>query len=73
MLEFHHPTDMIKLLDLEIPETGVTLQQLLLDCSTTLKYQVRTGKNIKYILQFLYYSKFYIKDVKICVFKVSCP
>ena len=44
VLEFHHPNEMIKLLDLEIPDTGVTLQQLLLDCSTTLKYQVKTGK-----------------------------
>ncbi|KAJ8687253.1 hypothetical protein QAD02_023047, partial [Eretmocerus hayati] len=43
VLDFHHPDEMIRLLDLEIPDTGVTLQQLLLDCSTTLKYQVRTG------------------------------
>lgn len=45
ILDFHHPSEMMQLLDLEIPETGVTLQQLLLDCSTTLKYQVKTGKN----------------------------
>lgn len=44
ILEFHHPDEMLHLLDLEIPETGVTLQQLLHDCSTTLKYQVKTGK-----------------------------
>ncbi|XP_015596614.1 glutamate decarboxylase isoform X1 [Cephus cinctus] len=43
VLEFHHPADMSRLLDLEIPDSGVTLQQLLLDCSTTLKYQVKTG------------------------------
>lgn len=46
ILDFHHPADMMRLLDLEIPDTGLTLQQLLLDCSTTLKYQVKTGKNI---------------------------
>ena len=44
VLEFHHPSEMVKLLDLEIPEAGVTLQQLLIDCSTTLKYQVKTGE-----------------------------
>nr|CAD7462806.1 unnamed protein product [Timema tahoe] len=43
VLEFHHPADMWKLLDLEIPERGLTLQQLIDDCSKTLKYQVRTG------------------------------
>ena len=44
ILDFHHPSEMQQLLDLEIPDTGVTLQQLLIDCSTTLKYQVKTGK-----------------------------
>ncbi|XP_033207838.1 glutamate decarboxylase isoform X2 [Belonocnema kinseyi] len=43
VLDFHHPAEMIQLLDLEIPDSGVTLQQLLIDCSTTLKYQVKTG------------------------------
>nr|CAD7585515.1 unnamed protein product [Timema genevievae] len=43
VLEFHHPADMWKLLDLEIPERGLTLQQLIDDCSKTLRYQVRTG------------------------------
>lgn len=46
ILDFHHPADMMRLLDLEIPDTGLTLQQLLLDCSTTLKYQVKTGEII---------------------------
>lgn len=46
ILDFHHPADMMRLLDLEVPDTGLTLQQLLLDCSTTLKYQVKTGKII---------------------------
>lgn len=44
ILDFHHPSDMMRLLDLEIPDSGVTLQQLLVDCSTTLKYQVKTGE-----------------------------
>ncbi|CAD7082451.1 unnamed protein product [Hermetia illucens] len=43
VLEFHHPEDMKKLLDLDLPHRGVTLQQLVEDCATTLKYQVKTG------------------------------
>ncbi|XP_018567199.1 glutamate decarboxylase [Anoplophora glabripennis] len=43
ILDFHHPEDMIKLLDLRVPEQGVSLQQLIHDCATTLKYQVKTG------------------------------
>lgn len=44
ILDFHHPEDMIKLLDLTVPEKGVPLQQLIHDCATTLRYQVKTGK-----------------------------
>lgn len=47
ILDFHHPADMQKMLDLEIPNKGVTLQQLVNDCHTTLKYQVKTGKSFK--------------------------
>ncbi|CAH1163816.1 unnamed protein product [Phaedon cochleariae] len=43
ILDFHHPEDMIKLLDLKVPQQGVSLQQLVHDCATTLKYQVKTG------------------------------
>ncbi|XP_059613482.1 glutamate decarboxylase [Phlebotomus argentipes] len=43
VLDFHHPEEMKKLLQLEIPENPVCLQQLLADCATTLKYQVKTG------------------------------
>lgn len=44
ILEFHHPEDMKKLLDLELPDSALPLQQLIQDCAKTLKYQVRTGK-----------------------------
>jgi glutamate decarboxylase len=44
ILEFHHPEDMKKLLDLEIADQPVPLQQLIVDCATTLKYQVKTGE-----------------------------
>lgn len=44
VLDFHHPEKMKNLLDLDVPDQGVTLQQLVKDCAITLKYQVRTGK-----------------------------
>lgn len=44
ILDFRHPEEMQKLLDLRIPEKGLSLQQLINDCATTLKYQVKTGK-----------------------------
>lgn len=43
VLEFHHPEKMKTLLDLDVPDQGVNLQQLVHDCAVTLKYQVRTG------------------------------
>lgn len=44
ILEFHHPEEMMKLLDLELPDSALPLQQLIQDCAKTMKYQVRTGK-----------------------------
>jgi hypothetical protein len=44
ILEFHHPEDMKKLLDLDITEQPVSLQQLVTDCATTMKYGVKTGE-----------------------------
>lgn len=44
VLEFHHPEEMKRLLDLDVPESALPLQQLVQDCATTLKYQVKTGK-----------------------------
>jgi hypothetical protein len=43
VLDFHHPADMLRLLDLDLPDRAVTLQQLIDDCCITLKYQVKTG------------------------------
>ena len=54
VLEFHHPEDMKKLLKLDIPDNPVTLQQLIVDCATTLKYQVKTGKAIFDLYNFLF-------------------
>lgn len=58
ILDFHHPADMMRLLDLEIPDTGLTLQQLLIDCSTTLKYQVKTGKSSLFARVLPFFSLF---------------
>lgn len=44
ILEFHHPEEMKKLLDLDLPDTALPLQQLIEDCAKTMKYQVRTGE-----------------------------
>lgn len=44
ILEFHHPEEMKRLLDLDLPETALPLQQLIQDCASTMKYQVRTGE-----------------------------
>jgi len=43
VLDFKHPEDMKKLLNLDIPDDPVNLQQLIADCATTLQYQVKTG------------------------------
>lgn len=50
ILDFHHPDEMKKLLDLKIPDKGVSLQQLVNDCNATLKYQVKTGKCVAWYL-----------------------
>lgn len=46
ILEFHHPEDMKKLLDLDLPENALPLQQLIQDCASTLRYQVKTGESM---------------------------
>jgi hypothetical protein len=44
ILDFHHPEEMKTLLDLEIADQAVPLQQLIVDCATTMRYQVKTGE-----------------------------
>jgi Pyridoxal-dependent decarboxylase conserved domain len=46
VLDFHHPEEMKQLIDLSVPDDAVPLQQLIHDCATTLKYQVKTGEYI---------------------------
>ncbi|XP_065218771.1 glutamate decarboxylase [Planococcus citri] len=43
VLNFRHPADMMALLKLELPDKGVTLQELIGDCHIALKHQVKTG------------------------------
>ncbi|VVD05402.1 unnamed protein product [Leptidea sinapis] len=43
ILEFKMPEEMQKMLDLNLPEDPLPLKQLLEDCKTTLKHQVKTG------------------------------
>ncbi|KAM3724665.1 Glutamate decarboxylase [Dirofilaria immitis] len=43
ILDFHHPNEMQKLIDLTIPDTPRTLQELLQDCQEVLRLGVRTG------------------------------
>lgn len=50
ILEFHHPEDMKKLLDLDLPENALPLQQLIQDCASTLRYQVKTGESMLVIV-----------------------
>jgi len=54
VLHFKHPEEMLRLLKLDIPNEGVPLQNLIDDCSLTLKHQVKTGKkNVSFLLLFL--------------------
>lgn len=45
VLHFKHPEEMLRLLQLDLPEEGMPLQKLIDDCNLTLKHQVKTGKN----------------------------
>lgn len=57
ILDFHHPEDMKKLLDLELTEDPVQLQQLINDCALTLKYQVKTGKFSIHLTPFIVHRR----------------
>ena len=44
ILDFHHPEQLLELLDLTLPNEPQNIDQLLADCRDTLKYQVKTGQ-----------------------------
>ena len=43
VLEFHHPEQLMKVMDFTLPDMPKNLQEILNDCKETLKYQVKTG------------------------------
>lgn len=43
VMNFRHPHEMVALLQLELPDKGVTLQKLIEECDMAMKYQVKTG------------------------------
>ena len=43
VLEFHHPEQLMKIMDFSLPDSPKNLQEILDDCRETLKYQVKTG------------------------------
>lgn len=46
VLDFRHPREMVALLQLELPDKGVTLQKLIDECDMAMKHQVKTGKDM---------------------------
>lgn len=47
VLHFKQPEEMLRLLNLDLPNEGMPLQTLVDDCSLTLKHQVKTGKILR--------------------------
>merc|ERR1712227_588047 len=43
ILDFHNPEQLKEVVDFAIPDHPLNLDQLLVDCKDTLKYQVKTG------------------------------
>ena len=46
VLKFHHPEQLINMMDFSLPKVPRNLQQILSDCKHTLNHQVKTGKYI---------------------------
>ena len=64
IVDFHHPDQLKEVIDLEIPEKPLNLDQLLVDCKDTLKYQVKTGKSKLREYDFLFTDFFCSKCTK---------
>ena len=45
IVDFHSPEQLKEVIDFAIPEEPLNLDQLLVDCKDTLKYQVKTGQS----------------------------
>lgn len=50
ILDFHHPEQLLEVLDLTLPAQPQNLNQLLADCRDTLTYQVKVGQCFKLFL-----------------------
>ena len=46
IVDFHSPDQLKEVIDFAIPDEPLNLDQLLVDCKDTLKYQVKTGKKM---------------------------
>lgn len=44
ILDFHHPEQLLEIIDLSLPNQPKNIDQLLADCRDTLTYQVKTGQ-----------------------------
>ena len=53
ILDFHNPEQLKEVIDFAIPEEPLNLDQLLVDCKDTLKYQVKTGEASIFIFNIL--------------------
>ena len=51
VLDFHHPEQIMQVMDFSLPDHPQNLDQILVDCKDALKYQVKTGdiKSCTYI------------------------
>ena len=45
------PEQLKEVIDFGIPEEPLNLDQLLVDCKDTLKYQVKTGRKVQYYVE----------------------
>ena len=45
------PEQLKEVIDFGIPEDPLNLDQLLVDCKDTLKYQVKTGRKVQYYVE----------------------
>ena len=51
VIDFHHPSQITKAMDFSLPDTGLPLEQLVTDCRSALRYQVRTdGRSWRVII-----------------------
>ena len=45
VVDFHHPEQLMTMMDFSLPDSPQNLKQIVKDCKDTLKYQVKTGKD----------------------------